>query len=166
VIKQVMHRKQLSKTVTPVVSHVLQRAAISQTPVHEVPPVVHEVLRSPGQPLDAETRAYMEPRFGFDFSGVRTHRNERLPVPMRLTIAATDNGYEQSAEMTARRVTSQTPTAFTKRHDFSGVQIHTDSKAHQHRLWVHWRYTVGNISCLILAGSHQKPLDWAIPACP
>ena len=37
------------------------------------PPLVHEVLRSPGQPLDAATRAFMEPRFGHDFSHVRVH---------------------------------------------------------------------------------------------
>ena len=37
------------------------------------PPVVHEVLRSPGQPLDVQTRASMEPRFGHDFSHVRVH---------------------------------------------------------------------------------------------
>jgi hypothetical protein len=34
---------------------------------------VDEVLRSPGQPLDAVTRAYFEPRFGHDFSRVRVH---------------------------------------------------------------------------------------------
>jgi hypothetical protein len=39
----------------------------------EVPPIVHEVLRSPGQPLDAGTRAFMEPRFGHDFGRVRIH---------------------------------------------------------------------------------------------
>ena len=39
----------------------------------EVPPIVHEVLRLPGQPLDTETRAFMEPRFGHDFSQVRVH---------------------------------------------------------------------------------------------
>src|SRR6185295_10651066 len=38
-----------------------------------VPSIVHEVLRSPGQPLDAATRAFMEPRFGQDFSHVRIH---------------------------------------------------------------------------------------------
>jgi len=38
-----------------------------------VPPVVHEVLRSPGQPLDPVTRAFMEPRFGQNFSRVRVH---------------------------------------------------------------------------------------------
>jgi Domain of unknown function (DUF4157) len=42
----------------------------------QVPPIVHEVLRSPGQPLDAATRAFMEPRFGRDFSHVRIHSNE------------------------------------------------------------------------------------------
>jgi hypothetical protein len=36
-----------------------------------VPPIVHDVLRSPGRPLDADTRAYMEPRFRYDFSQVR-----------------------------------------------------------------------------------------------
>jgi outer membrane protein OmpA-like peptidoglycan-associated protein len=39
----------------------------------EVPPIVHEVLRSPGQPLDPATRAFMEPRFGHDFNQVRVH---------------------------------------------------------------------------------------------
>jgi Domain of unknown function (DUF4157) len=38
-----------------------------------VPPIVHEVLRSPGQPLDLATRAFMEPRFRHDFSRVRVH---------------------------------------------------------------------------------------------
>jgi hypothetical protein len=41
----------------------------------EVPPIVHEVLRSAGQPLDAATREFMEPRFGHDFSRVRIHTN-------------------------------------------------------------------------------------------
>ena len=39
----------------------------------EVPPIVHEVLRAPGQPLDTGTRAFMEARFGHDFSSVRIH---------------------------------------------------------------------------------------------
>jgi outer membrane protein OmpA-like peptidoglycan-associated protein len=36
-------------------------------------PAVHETLRSPGRPLDPEARAFMEPRFGHDFSQVRLH---------------------------------------------------------------------------------------------
>jgi Domain of unknown function (DUF4157) len=41
----------------------------------EVPPIVQEALRSPGQPLDSATRAFMELRFGHDFSQVRVHNN-------------------------------------------------------------------------------------------
>jgi hypothetical protein len=43
----------------------------------EAPLIVHEALRSPGQPLDQATRAFMEPRFGHDFGGVRVHRDTR-----------------------------------------------------------------------------------------
>ncbi len=39
----------------------------------EAPASVHAALRSPGQPLDAATRAYFEPRFGHDFGHVRVH---------------------------------------------------------------------------------------------
>lgn len=34
---------------------------------------VHGILRSPGQPLDPETRTFFESRFGHDFSQVRVH---------------------------------------------------------------------------------------------
>jgi hypothetical protein len=37
------------------------------------PPIVHDALRSSGQPLDSATRAYFEPRFGHDFGNVRVH---------------------------------------------------------------------------------------------
>lgn len=39
------------------------------------PPIVHQVLRSSGQPLDSSTREFMESRFGHDFSHVRVHTN-------------------------------------------------------------------------------------------
>lgn len=39
----------------------------------KVPSIVHSVLRSSGQPLDPRTRAFMEARFGHDFSRVRIH---------------------------------------------------------------------------------------------
>ena len=38
-----------------------------------VPSSVRQTLDTPGRPLDASTRAFMEPRFGQDFSGVRVH---------------------------------------------------------------------------------------------
>lgn len=43
----------------------------------EVPGIVEEVLRSPGQPLDRQTRELLEPRFGHDFSKVRVHADSR-----------------------------------------------------------------------------------------
>jgi hypothetical protein len=65
----------------------LQRAAIhpsSFSPhTSEVPPIVSEVLRSPGQPLDAVTRAFFEPRFGHDFSQVRVHSDARASQSAR-----------------------------------------------------------------------------------
>src|SRR5512146_1332002 len=55
----------------------LQRTAVNASPVNQVPGIVHEVLRSPGQPLGPAERAYMEPRFGQDFSQVRVHTDEK-----------------------------------------------------------------------------------------
>ena len=48
-----------------------------------VPPIVHEVLRSPGQPLDGTTRALMESRFNHDFSHVRVHAENRAAESAR-----------------------------------------------------------------------------------
>jgi hypothetical protein len=39
------------------------------------PRIVHEVLRSPGQPLDAVTRSFFEPHFGDGLLRVRLHSN-------------------------------------------------------------------------------------------
>ena len=44
---------------------------------NRVPPIVHQVLRSPGQPLDPTTRNSMEARFGRDLSQVRVHTDTR-----------------------------------------------------------------------------------------
>ncbi len=50
-----------------------KRVRASDTGQTAAPPIVHEVVRSPAQPLDPATRAFMEPRFGYDFSRVRVH---------------------------------------------------------------------------------------------
>jgi len=54
-----------------------KRAGAPETAAGEVPAIVHEVLRAPGQPLDAATRAFFEPRFGFSFGQVRVHTDEQ-----------------------------------------------------------------------------------------
>jgi len=55
----------------------LQRSADAPSASTDAPPIVHDVLRSPGQPLDSATRSFMEPRFGADFSNVRVHTDPR-----------------------------------------------------------------------------------------
>jgi hypothetical protein len=41
-----------------------------------VTPAVDGALRSTGRPLDRDVREFMEPRFGYDFSGVRVHADD------------------------------------------------------------------------------------------
>src|SRR5450755_1538514 len=41
------------------------------------PPIVHEVIRSEGRPLDDHSRAVMESRFGHDFSAIRIHTDSQ-----------------------------------------------------------------------------------------
>ena len=45
-------------------------------PTADVPASVHETLRSSGQPLYADARAYFERRFGRDFGDVRVHSSD------------------------------------------------------------------------------------------
>ena len=45
----------------------------ADTPRTQAPPVVNDVLRSPGRPLDPSVRGEMEAHFGHDFSTVRVH---------------------------------------------------------------------------------------------
>jgi hypothetical protein len=69
------------KSISPVTSHA--RSA-SDNEVIGVPGIVHEVLRSPGQPLDTATQAYMESRFGYDFCNVRIHADTKAAESARM----------------------------------------------------------------------------------
>jgi hypothetical protein len=66
-----------SLTKTPSRTNLQRKAIHSGHSAFSVPPVVHDVLRTPGQPLDAQSRAYFEPRFGMDFSTVRVHADSK-----------------------------------------------------------------------------------------
>lgn len=68
---------------TPAPKTQLQRAAVNTASQDAAPPIVQDVLSSPGQALDSETRSFMEPRFGHDFSGVRVHTDERAAESAR-----------------------------------------------------------------------------------
>jgi hypothetical protein len=64
-------------------SHIALRRTCSRgdktrsTATPALPSSANDVLASPGQPLDAATRALMESRFGHDFSRVRIHTDAR-----------------------------------------------------------------------------------------
>jgi hypothetical protein len=60
------------------------------------PALVRDVLNTPGQPLDAETRSVMEPRFGYDFSGVRVHADAKADQSAKSVSA---NAYTAGSHM-------------------------------------------------------------------
>ena len=71
----------------------LQRRALGSTPTvqrqseavvaDQVPLPVQQALNSRGQPLDAATRAFIEPRFGHDFARVRVYADDRAAESAR-----------------------------------------------------------------------------------
>jgi len=50
---------------------------------NQAPGIVEEVLRSPGQLLDAATREFFEPRLGHDFGDVRVHADAKAAESAR-----------------------------------------------------------------------------------
>lgn len=109
-----------------------------------VPSIVHDVLRSPGQPLDSETRAFMEPRFAHDFSRVPASSVSSGAVQSKLTIGQPHDQFEREADMSAERVMSM-PTPQTGRFDFGQVRVHTDHRATESARAVNAiAYTVGS----------------------
>jgi len=136
------------------VGGVLQRKRGARS--HEsgvVPPVVHDVLRSSGQPLDAATRSFMEPRFAHDFSRVPVHSAPR--AANSLAVVPPHHGSEIEADAVAQQVmrsTNAAPRADAAQ-DFSRVRLHTDAKAAESARAVNARaYTVGEN---IVFGSNQ-----------
>jgi hypothetical protein len=63
--------------------NVLQRASSGGPQPASIPPVVNQVLSSPGHPLDTSTRTFMESRFGQDFSRVRIHNDANASASAR-----------------------------------------------------------------------------------
>ena len=57
--------------------------SLSPSTAGNFPSIVREILRCPGQPLDAATRGLLEPRFGHDFGQVRVHNTSRAAESAR-----------------------------------------------------------------------------------
>ena len=74
----------LEQEADSIANHVMQMqttaAGRARTGGIDAPPIGGEVLGSPGRPLDPATRAFMEPRFGLDFSGVRLHTDAKAEI--------------------------------------------------------------------------------------
>ena len=66
----------------------LRRSAAGSATRAVAPPIVRDVVGSPGRPLDAATRAFMDPRFGHDFAAVRVHTDDRAASSARAVGAA------------------------------------------------------------------------------
>ena len=107
----------------------LQRRATNHAEPSSVPPVVDEVLRSPGQPLDAHTRASMEARFGHDFGRVSVHSKLPQGTSRNPVIGPAHDEYEREADTAASRVSVATPMGGRGSADFGNVRVHTDSRA-------------------------------------
>lgn len=60
-----------------------QRLPTGATGESVAPPIVHEVLATPGQSLDPATRGFMESRFGHDLSRIRVHADSRAAESAR-----------------------------------------------------------------------------------
>jgi Domain of unknown function (DUF4157) len=93
---------------TPVAQGTLQRATIQPSSLSphpsEAPPSVRDVLPSPGQPLDAGSRAFMEPQFSHDFSRISTYIPAVQRIQTKLAINEPGDKYEQEANRIADQV--------------------------------------------------------------
>lgn len=72
-----------TKGTIPMNGGVLQRKTAISTEPAGVPPIVYDVLRYSGRPLDPAMRTFMEPRFGRDFSQVRVHTDAAAAASAR-----------------------------------------------------------------------------------
>ncbi len=96
----------------------------------QIPSVVHEVLRAPGEPLDAETRRSMEARFG----RVSEHGEDfHAPIAAApLTISPAADPLERRADnVAAQAMRPQSADGHAPRWDFSRVRVHADTRAAQ-----------------------------------
>jgi hypothetical protein len=105
--------------------HRLQRSPTHHTAPSTMPSIVHDVLSSSGEALNANTRAWMETRFGD--APVRPIENAR--VQSQLTLSPADDEYERAADARAAQVIKTRAVNSSERFDFSGVRIHADARA-------------------------------------
>ncbi|MBV9790677.1 MAG: DUF4157 domain-containing protein [Chloroflexi bacterium] len=105
-----------------------QKQRSRQTPAGP-PPIVQDVLRSPGQPLDPQTRAAVEPKFGHSFGSIGVHAASDQ-IQTSLTVGGAHTPHEQQAQQVAEQVTQPgSSPADGARYDFGAVRVHTGDRA-------------------------------------
>ena len=67
------HKKRLAR----------QRGSVNQVEPTVVPPIVHDVLHSPGRPLDPASHTYTESHFAHDFSRIPAHTHSLWRGPAK-----------------------------------------------------------------------------------
>jgi Domain of unknown function (DUF4157)/Protein of unknown function (DUF3238) len=117
--------------------------------LHAVPSIVHEVLRSPGQPLDMDTRAFMESRFAHNFGGVRVFHNAWHAPQGRMTVGPAHDEFEQETKRVSHGLTTSRKNLQSDGrrpgYDFSRVRVHTDKQAAESAKAINaLAYTVGD----------------------
>ncbi len=65
------------RSFTPVHFNAMQRGSAERYGSSALPPIVHEVLGSPGRPRNLAVRAFVEPCLGYDFGRVGVHTDAR-----------------------------------------------------------------------------------------
>ncbi|HEX8267919.1 MAG TPA: DUF4157 domain-containing protein [Pyrinomonadaceae bacterium] len=147
---------------------VLQRKSSNNSAQSEAPPIVHEVLNSPGQPLDKTTRAFFESHFAHDFSKVPVNSVSKQMSRSSLKISEPMDVYEQEADRIADSImlkekqenkTSSTNKQQGAEFDLSQVRVHTDMRAAASARAVNAHaYTVGH-NIVFGAGQYRPSSD-------
>jgi len=106
----------------PMQSRLLQRRTANYSAHATVPPIVQNVLRSPGQPFDPTTRTFMESRFGHDFSRVNVHNTRLGIIQTKLKINKPGDLYEEEADRVADQVMRMEEPSVRKQPDEELVQ--------------------------------------------
>ena len=134
----------------------LQRQSARPAPSVVPAMIVHDVLRSPGEPLDAATRSAMSNRFA-NSPGSSVASITRTPLQATLAVNQPGDRYEQEADAVSERV-MQAPESrdFPGGRAFAGVRLHTDFRAAESaRALGALAYTVGQD--IIFASGQYAP---------
>lgn len=138
----------------------IQRSAMAPPATTIAPPIVHEALRSSGQPLDPPVRAFMESRFARYLD--QAPRRISAPVAASaLEIGSREGSEEREAEIAAARVMTGSSRRMPSpsgrpASDFSRVRVHTGGLAARSAEAVSARaYTVGRD--IVFAGGQYHP---------